>query len=58
MNDMMHNYLDDFVTIYLDDLLIYSLDLTSYREHVRKVLLKLREAGLPVNIDKCEFHVQ
>ena len=58
MNDMMHNYLDDFVTVYLDDLLIYSPDLTSHREHVRKVLLKLREAGLPVDIDKCEFHVQ
>ena len=58
MNDMMHEYLDEFVTVYLDDLLIYSPDLQSHKQHVRKVLLKLRAAGLPVDIDKCEFHVQ
>jgi hypothetical protein len=57
MNNTMREYLDDFVTVYLDDLLIYSASLNEHRSHVRKVLLKLREAGLPVDIDKCEFHV-
>jgi hypothetical protein len=54
---MMYKYLDDFVTIYLNDLLIYSPNLTSYRAYVRKLLVKLREAGLLVDIDKCEFYV-
>jgi hypothetical protein len=58
MNNTMREHLDDFVTVYLDDLLIYSASLDEHRSHVRKVLLKLREAGLPVDIDKCEFHVQ
>jgi transposase InsO family protein/predicted aspartyl protease len=58
MNNIMQQYLDDFVTVYLDDLLIYSSTLGEHRLHVRKVLVKLREAGLPVDIDKCEFHVQ
>jgi hypothetical protein len=58
MNSLMPEFLDKFVTIYLDDLLIYSADLDEHRQHVRSVLLKLREAGLPVDIDKCEFHVQ
>ena len=28
-----------------------------YRRHVKKVLIKLFEAGLQLNIDKCEFYV-
>jgi len=58
MNSLMPEYLDDFVTIYLDDLLIYSETIEEHRVQVRKVLLKLREAGIPVDIDKCEFHVE
>jgi hypothetical protein len=58
MNSLMPEYLDEFVTIYLDDLLIYSADLDEHKQHVRKVLLRLREAGLPVDVDKCEFHIQ
>ena len=51
MNSLMPEYLDDFVTIYPDDL-------EEHRIQVRKVLLKLRAAGIPVDIDKCEFHVE
>jgi hypothetical protein len=58
MNSLMPEFLDEFVTIYLDDLLIYSENLDSHIQHVRKVLLKLRAAGIPADIDKCEFHVQ
>jgi len=42
----------------LDDILIYSKTLKEYRNHVKEVLGKLREAGLQVDIDKCEFEVQ
>jgi hypothetical protein len=58
MNSLILEFLDEFVTIYLDDLLIYSANLEEHKVHVRKVLLKLREVGLPIDIDKCEFHVQ
>jgi hypothetical protein len=57
MNSLMPEYLDDFVTIYLDDLLIYTENLVDHVQHVRKVLSKLRAAGIPADIDKCEFHV-
>jgi hypothetical protein len=57
MNSLMPEYFDEFVTIYLDGLLIYSADLDEHKQHVRKVLLRLREAGLPVEVDKCEFHI-
>jgi hypothetical protein len=57
MNSLMPEFLDEFVTIYLDDLLIYSENLKDHIKHVRKVLLKLRAASIPADIDKCEFHV-
>ena len=46
MNDVLIDYLDDFYTAYLDDILIYSEDVQAYKEYVRKVLKRLRNAGL------------
>ena len=58
MNDIFFEYLNDFYQIYLDDILIYSRIKKDYIKHVRLILQKLREAGLQMNILKCEFHVQ
>ena len=57
MNDVLFDYLDDFCTAYLDDILIYSENELDHQEHVRKVLLRLREAGLQADIRKSEFSV-
>lgn len=57
INDVCMEYLDEFLVAYLDDLLIYSNSLKEHKQQVRKVLLKLREAGIYADIDKCEFHV-
>jgi hypothetical protein len=38
MNDVLFDYLDDFVTTYLDDILIYSEDLLEHQVYVTKVL--------------------
>ena len=57
MNDVLFEYLDDFCTAYLDDIIIYSEDVAEHELHVRKVLQKLQEAGLQVDIKKCEFSV-
>jgi len=46
MNDVLFDYLDDFCTAYLDDILIYSENELEHKEHVHKVLQRLREAGL------------
>lgn len=58
MNDTLFEFLNEFCQAYLDDILIYSKTKKEHREHVRKVLLKLRDAGLQVDINKCAFHVQ
>lgn len=57
MNDVLFDYLDDFCTAYLDDILIYSDDELEHETHVKKVLQRLRDAGLQVDLKKCEFSV-
>lgn len=57
INSTLHEYLDDFCTGYLDDILVFSETLEEHRVHVKKVLQRLREARLYADIDKSEFEV-
>jgi len=56
MNDAFSNLLDVCVVVYLDDILIYSNDITQHQKHVKEVLKRLRKAGLYAKAEKCEFH--
>ena len=51
------DYLDNFVTAFVDDLIIYSKNEAEHEKHVKMVLERLRAAGLQASIKKCEFHV-
>jgi hypothetical protein len=42
----LSEYLDDFAVAFVDDILIYSETIEEYIQHVKKVLQRLREAGL------------
>ena len=42
MNDVLSNYLDDFVLVFLDDILVYSCTVEIHAEHLGKVLEALR----------------
>ena len=57
INHLFVDMLDDFLTAYLDDLLIYSANKKEHTEHVKRVLQRLHEAGLQADIRKCEFSV-
>jgi hypothetical protein len=57
VNEQFFDYLDRFMTAFMDDILIYSKTLKEHKEHVKMVLRKLRAAGLQASISKCEFHV-
>jgi hypothetical protein len=57
VNDNFLDFLDEFLVIYLNDLIIYNNSLQNHQKHVKKVLQRLREIDLQANIDKCEFHV-
>lgn len=54
-NDVFREFLDQFVVVYLDDILIYSRTKEEHEMHVRKVLEKLREFGLYAKLEKCQF---
>ena len=45
----------DNVIVFGDDVLIYSLNFDDHAKHLRAVLNRLREAGLVVNMKKCQF---
>jgi hypothetical protein len=55
MNDIFREYLDHFVIIYLDDILIYSKNEDEHEHHIRHVLQKLRERRLYAKQEKCHF---
>ena len=46
INNVLREYLDVFVVVYLDDILVYFKDEQTHQIHVRKVLEALREVGL------------
>jgi hypothetical protein len=55
MNDVLRPFLDDFVTVYLDDILIFSKSREEHIEHVKNVLDVLRKEQLFLKLSKCEF---
>jgi hypothetical protein len=56
VNDALRPYLDLFCSAYIDDILIFSNTLAEHKQHVRLVLRAMEEAGLQLDVDKCEFH--
>jgi len=55
MNCMFHTYLDRFVVVFIDDILIYSKSEEEHAEHLRIVLQVLKEKKLYAKLSKCEF---
>jgi len=56
MNDIFSDLLDVCVMIYLDDILIYSNNMSEHHQHVKEVLKRLCKAGLYAKAKKCKFH--
>jgi hypothetical protein len=57
MNDIFHELTDKIVEIYIDDVVIKSLDHESHLADVRKTLECTRKHGLKMNPNKCAFGV-
>jgi hypothetical protein len=55
MNSVFMDYLDKFVVVFIDDILIYSQNEEEHEEHLRMVLQWLREHHLYAKLSKCEF---
>jgi hypothetical protein len=57
MNSMFMDYLDQFVVVFIDDILVYSQNEQEHEEHLRKVRQRLRDCQLYVQLSKCEFWI-
>ena len=56
MNSVLHKYLEKFVLVFIDDILVYSKKKEEHKEHLRIVLQTLREYKLDAKLSKCEFY--
>jgi hypothetical protein len=54
-NKVFMEYLDKFVVVFIDDILIYSKTEEEHDEHLRCVFQKLREHQLYAKFSKCDF---
>ncbi|XP_057871169.2 uncharacterized mitochondrial protein AtMg00860-like [Cryptomeria japonica] len=55
MNNIFREYLDDFVLIFIDDILIYSKNEEEHKKHLRIVLQRLRDRKIFGKFSKCAF---
>ncbi|KAL4339694.1 hypothetical protein GQ457_08G026290 [Hibiscus cannabinus] len=55
MNRVFQPYLDQFVVVFIDDILVYSKSKVEHEEHLRIVFQTLREKQLYAKFSKCEF---
>jgi hypothetical protein len=52
MNNIFQNWFDDFVVVYIDDILLYSTSMEEQVEHLQKVFQRLKENKLYVKFNK------
>src|SRR6266498_3697933 len=55
INQVLRKYLEKFILVYLDDIIIYSKIFEEYKEHVRLVFKALRATSLMMKPKKCKF---
>ena len=58
MNKIFMDFLDKFVVVFIDDILIYSKSEEEHELHLRTILGTLREHQLYAKFSKCEFWLQ
>nr|GFC56810.1 putative reverse transcriptase domain-containing protein [Tanacetum cinerariifolium] len=57
MNRVCKPYLDKFVIVFIDDILIYSKDEKEHEEHLRRILELLKKEELYAKFSKCKFWI-
>jgi hypothetical protein len=55
MNNVLRKFLDRFVLVFIDDIIIYSKNMEEHEEHLQLLLQVLREHHLYAKFSKCDF---
>jgi len=55
MNQVFESFLDHFVIVFIDDILVYSKSKEKHEQHLMLALQTLREHKLYAKFSKCEF---
>ena len=55
MNRVFRPYLDQFVVVFINDILVSSRDKQEHEQHLKIVLQTLREKNLYAKLSKCDF---
>ena len=58
IHEVLYKYFNIFVIVFLNDILIYSMEESQYKQHVRTVLKALLVAELFIKLLKCLFSVK
>jgi hypothetical protein len=58
MNRVFHKYLDSFVVVFIDDILVYLANHVEHEEHLKTVMEVLRAKKLYAKLKKCEFWLE
>jgi len=56
INHILHNALNNYCTAYLNDVLVFFKTRTKYTKYVNKVIQRLGNTGLQININKSKFY--
>jgi hypothetical protein len=57
MNDIFWEWFDDFLVIYIDDILVYNNCMEEHVKHLRKVFQRLKKNKFYAKFKKCKFEV-
>ena len=55
---MLYDHLNEYIIVYLDNILIFFKNQKNYEKHIKKILKKFQEKNLYLKLKKCEFHKQ
>ena len=58
INNIFREYLDVFIIIYLDDILIFSKTEEEHKEYIKKINRKLIDENLRIKTEKTEFYAK
>ena len=58
INYILGEYLDDFIIVYLNNIIIYLNSKEEYKEHIKQVLGRLYKENILVIIKKCKFYTK